>query len=256
MRHGISLANRSIIQEFKKECLNTMGTNGLSSSEPLVATGNIYNFLGNNRESNPVGWYMACEGVSRDGIPYFRCLYGSLTTNEKYEYKSWDEGVVLSKHDMKELNTLLEKMSTYLDMHFTDFVNDFRDRFLIDKKTAKSVIGLSSDLNPKQENLLPVENIVKDNISTVIIDDDQEKSLINPEILQPWEEFLNQINSSLLKSIFSNAEFLGIRDNFVSIRLFNNSKFFQGKIPELKNIWNPMFQKIFPSMELKIMDAR
>ena len=240
-----------------------MREDGLGSIEPLVASGRIYNFLGDNRESKPFGWYMACEGVSRDGIPYFRCIYGSLSTNERQEYQSWGEDAVASKRDLKELNTLLEKMDTYFEMHITDFMNDFRDRFLVDKKTpyqAKPVIELISDADKRQENLLPVENICQESTPNMVVDDSQENVLIKPETHPLWEEFLSQLNretqSMLLKSVFSKTGFLEVRDNFVSIKLANNSKFFQGKILEFKNIWNPIFQNIFPSMELIIKEVR
>jgi hypothetical protein len=234
-----------------------MHEDGLGSIEPLVASGRIYNFLGNNRESKPYGWYMACEGVSKDGIPYFRCIYGSLNKNERHEYQSWGETVVLSKRDVKELDNVIEIMSTYLGTHLTDFMNDFRDRFLVDKKTlnqSNPIIELNNNFGREQRALI-MENISDTNKTSQTVDDEPLNVLIEPE-LNLWVEFLNRINNPLLKSIFSNAGFLGSRDNCVSIKLANNSNFFQGKILEFKNIWNPIFQNIFPSMELIIKEVR
>lgn len=74
-----------------------------------------------------------------------------------------------------------------------------------------------------------------------------------------WVEFLSDLNNKsqdlLLKSILSQSKLLKIDNDFVTIQVSNNSRFFQDKILAEKENWNPIFQNVFPSKELKIFKA-
>lgn len=90
------------------ECLAQMASHELPYDGPLNTQGKICRFRIGSKK-NKDGWYVAWDGTSNKGNVYLICIYGSWKTSEKFEYRSWSEGSLLSEQEIIELQRLLQE---------------------------------------------------------------------------------------------------------------------------------------------------
>ncbi|MBC8343627.1 MAG: DUF3987 domain-containing protein, partial [Bacteroidetes bacterium] len=69
-----------------------MAGNDLPLSGALITDGEIQRYSADHKRNQKDEWYIAHEGISESGKPYIICIYGSWSTGEKFEYRSWQYG--------------------------------------------------------------------------------------------------------------------------------------------------------------------
>jgi len=92
------------------DCLKEMSSNGIPFDSSLQTDGKIHRFSIDTKKSQPDEWYVAHGGVSQRGNPYLICIYGSWSTGERYEYRSWqtDNSVIFSREDLEQVKREME----------------------------------------------------------------------------------------------------------------------------------------------------
>ena len=75
---------------FEDECLREMAMNGLPFNGPLNSDGKIHRYSADHKKNQPDEWYVAYASVSKKGRPGLCCVYGSWSSGDRFEYRSWD----------------------------------------------------------------------------------------------------------------------------------------------------------------------
>lgn len=88
------IEHRKIIslQQQIEKCQQEMQLNGIPLNGPFITDGEVHRFSMDHKHHQKDEWYIAHQGVSHRGNPYLITTYGSWSTGEKYEYRSWQEG--------------------------------------------------------------------------------------------------------------------------------------------------------------------
>ena len=75
-----------------EKCLEEMQRSSIPLNGPLITDGHIHRFSIDHKKQQKDEWYIAHQGASQKGNPYLITTYGSWSTGEKYEYRSWQDG--------------------------------------------------------------------------------------------------------------------------------------------------------------------
>ncbi len=116
MSSNITMEHRPIVQSLKELCKRHMADNGLACPDHIIASqGRLYRYSADNNKNKADEWYVAYEGVSKSGKPYLRCIYGSWSTGEKHEFKSWDEDNIFDPEEHKVIAASLKAFNAEIE---------------------------------------------------------------------------------------------------------------------------------------------
>lgn len=77
-------------QELEMECVLQKQQNGISFQGPLNTNGEIHRFSIDSKKRQPDEWYVAYQGIHRNGTSYLCCTYGTWSGGlHTYYYKSY-----------------------------------------------------------------------------------------------------------------------------------------------------------------------
>ena len=105
----LSLTSHESQYNSHPECLSHMAQNGIPFSGPIETDGKIHRFSVDRKKNQKDEWYNAFEGVSFRGNHYLICIYGSWSTQERYEYRSYENSDVFNEKEREHLWALLKK---------------------------------------------------------------------------------------------------------------------------------------------------
>lgn len=105
----ISLASHESQYNSHDKCLSHMAQNGFPFSGPIESDGKFHRFSIDQKKNQKDEWYKAFEGTDLRGNHYLICIYGSWSTQEKHEYKSYENSDVFNEKEREHLRSLLKK---------------------------------------------------------------------------------------------------------------------------------------------------
>lgn len=136
----------SLNDDLRLQCEKHMSENQMGINIPIICDGVVHRYSADGKKNKPDEWYIAFEGLTTKGNKYLNCIYGSWSSQRKYEFKSWDDSKIFDEKERKELHESLKKKKEEIEKKF----EEDRDKA---ENEANKLWRESSKTPPKEEFL-------------------------------------------------------------------------------------------------------